>query len=408
VVNDAAGGARADGGAATNQAFDYDNAAVPSEGVWVNGTGVNSPSWTLDLGGLYADGELAAILVFANRYRALTAANRVELLNWLGEPVFSAPLSGAGAITVRLPLGSLYAPSQTATATASPTASVTPVETTTPSVTATLSTGASPSATATPMSVHPVTVRVAATGQCFHFVEVLVFSAQGRLISHAPGAVAASLTAYDASPANAARNAIDGCIEIAESTGGVTGGCGFYHSVCGGSQWWNVTFAPGAGFPSGLPQPVGAIYFVNRVEGNLGPRLTAGGGALTTHRVDGSVISSYPLLASMVTHIPVNPIVLPGPHVGLEDATEEQKQTLVRSVRLQGPANTFMNFKEFMLLDADGVNVVLGKPTSAAMSYIGDASSYPSSEGNNGIVDAEQGDIDLCVSGASSRTACPA
>ena len=175
----------------TNGVIEFDNNATDSDGILLP-AGPQSPSITVDLGGLYSNDDIGSgnIIVWNNRYRLPAAGTRLELLNWFMEPIFNVTLTTtAGVQTVPI-RNATYYPSQTPTNTPSPsntpsntaspsqtrtgtpsssttasntgtaTSSITASQTATTSATSTLSIGASPSVTSSPMSIHPVSVRI--------------------------------------------------------------------------------------------------------------------------------------------------------------------------------------------------------------------------------------------------------
>lgn len=108
--------------------------------------------------------------------------------------------------------------------------------------------------------------------------------------------------------------------------------CPLFHSPCSaGVQTWETRFAPELPlYPFGLPQAIGSIYLINRIDGGLGTRIN--GGVAYTSRIDGSQVATYPLLPALVTSLAIAPIALPDPTLTSASATEEQRQTLARYV----------------------------------------------------------------------------
>lgn len=416
----------------TNGKFSYD---VPSlirndtnDLVILNASGMAAGEgavYQLDLGGLYAQDELNGIWLWANRFRAPSVPISVELWNTNGMRIFNftvrtAP-SGAQYINIARS-GGFYAgsatpsasgspsnsrsPSQTPSNTRSSTASLTntPSNTPSPSVTlstsssrtATLSGGATPSATASPMSEHPTSVSVRMGNVCMNFVELLAFNTQGRLISAARDGASFSLSVpTHSNPLLNASNGNDGCLEVSGSTGAVLPPCGLLHSVCNASALmpapftdsvYTITFPPLLpSFPTGEAQPVGSVYFINRMDGGFGSRIVAGGGRLTLDRADGSQVGpSLALLSGSVTQWQVNNITLP-PILAEGTWSESDKMLRVRYVTITSVGNLLLSFREFMLLDEAGVNVALRKPVSGSPQ---DASGSLAS-GNDGVIDTD-------------------
>jgi hypothetical protein len=104
-------------------------------------------------------------------------------------------------------------------------------------------------------------------------------------------------------------------------------GSNLSHAVCGSSQWLRVAF------PDGAPRNVSTMYFFNRAEPGYNNRITSGRGNVTLLRADGSVTARFPLANGSVTTAVVQPAA-PLAGVPVATATEEQKQRLVKSVRV--------------------------------------------------------------------------
>jgi hypothetical protein len=225
--------------------------------------------------------------------------------------------------------------------------------------------------------------------------------------AHAPhahpllGGVASMLPA----PYNAGADAFnvnDYCME-ATSAGAVTGGCALAHTNCSTdinpTKSVTVTFAPQLPlFPRAQPQAVGSVYFLNRGDGGLGSRITAGGGYLSLDLANGSALATYPLYANLVTQTQVAPITYSSPPAA--DATEWQKQNLVRYVYLQtsGIADSFLHLKELMVLDDTDTNVALNQLVTGTPQYLGDATPYYLSMATDGVVDRDASPLNMCHS----------
>lgn len=117
----------------------------------------------------------------------------------------------------------------------------------------------------------------------------------------------------------------------------------------------------------------------NPVADCCNDRITLGWGNITMHRTDGSQVGpAYKLYKDAVTTIQVNPVALPTPAVTLENATEDQKQTMVRWVNVQAASGQMLNFKELMIFDNEFRLVSLNKPVTGTIPYVGagDPSTY--------------------------------
>lgn len=138
------------------------------------------------------------------------------------------------------------------------------------------------------------------------------------------------------------------CMET-DNVGTTSGGCGLYNSTCssGSSAWWRMNFGPTNNplYPTGYPSPIGAIYYVNRIDLASGTAITIGRGNLTLVRPDGSEAGRYPLDSRLITSIYVNNITLPPPAITIDTATESQKAQLVAAVRIKINQNAYLNFK---------------------------------------------------------------
>jgi hypothetical protein len=160
---------------------------------------------------------------------------------------------------------------------------------------------------------------------CLNLYELLVLDTAARLVSPASvGAVATMSSVYD--PAWGPSSAIDMLVDLSQA-GLPLGGSGLAHTVCAGNQWWRVAF------PGGTPRNVSTVYFFNRQDGGLGTRITSGRGNVTLLRADGSEAGQYPLASGAVTTMAVQPAAPPA-GMPVATATEEQKQRLVKSVRV--------------------------------------------------------------------------
>jgi hypothetical protein len=110
---------------------------------------------------------------------------------------------------------------------------------------------------------------------------------------------------------------------------------------------------------------------------------------MTLFRADGSTASTFNLVSTMVSSWYVDTVNLASRGISVDTATEDQKQTLVKTVRLTAAAGQFLHFKELMVLDGDGYNVALKKPVTGVPQYIGDPSTYLNVNGNDGIIDGD-------------------
>ena len=310
----------------------------------------------LPLQGLYNISRV----IFWNRADGATISNRaigatVSLLNANNGIVAQFTL-GSGLIQQWFPI-TYFPPSATPSSTASPSTTPTPSFTGTgsPSSTGTptssLSPGVSVSATATmtasPLSPLPANLRLSLNGTCLHFLEVLVFSTSGKLLSSGAAATASSTFAVENGP----EDGIDGCMAV-DGAGLPVAPCAPVHTQCTDPQWWCMAFGPTNDplYPTGYPTPVGSIYFVNRIDGNVGGRVTAGNGSIAMYRQDGS-IAAGPLFpsAQLVSWWQVAPITLPAPAVTVAAATGDQLDTLVAAVRVEAAPAQYLNFREIMV-----------------------------------------------------------
>jgi hypothetical protein len=388
----------------TNGVFSYDvNSLVPSASndlVVINASGLSDMGeYRLDLGGLYGAADLTGVWLFNNRYR-MPAANsgiRIEFQNMFEQTVFNYSLGanrGAEFVNVAT-FGGLYpgsdspspsqtpsntgSPSNTRSSTASPsttasstrtqtstgtpsrtgTSSVSATASLTASPSATLSSGASPSVTPSPAPTNPVALRISVSlNQCLNFNEVLVFDTTGRLISsNASGAtVAFNVPAYSSTLNVWQGN--DFCFDLA-ATGGPVAPCQLAHAQCNASGMsgapdgvttYTLTFAPTDEWPGGLPQAVGSVVYVNRVDtttvANMN-RILVGRGNMTLLRVDGSVAADVQLGSNQSTTLTVAPITLPPvPHPDTDPSvTEDDKQNKVRYVQLNSTSTQYLHFK---------------------------------------------------------------
>jgi hypothetical protein len=139
-------------------------------------------------------------------------------------------LCSRGSSYVRRALFSLANPLPSQTPSNTPSGSNTPSNSGTPSRT--------PTATITPASAYPVSLRVSIGANSFlNFVEALVFSTTGQLLSSAVapgqfGAVANQTTTY---PGTAAINGIDFCIDP------YSGACPYAYTLAdAGGDYWQV------------------------------------------------------------------------------------------------------------------------------------------------------------------------
>jgi hypothetical protein len=380
VADNGAGAATAASG--SNGLYTYDvDSLVPSASndvVVVNATGLATPAeYRLDLGGLYGAADLAGVWLWHHRFRLPPAGVRVELQNFYAQTVFGTAVSTSrGAEWLHIAsLGGLVpgsfsaSPSQTATNTASSSATRTPSRTPTSSLTATasptaspsatLSSGASPSVTPSPAPTNPVAARITLGGaQCLNFNELLVFSTSGQLISsNVSGAtVALNVPAYSSALNEFQGN--DNCFDTS-ATGVTMAPCALCHGACnasglsgapGGVTTYTVTFAPTPEWPGGLPQPVGSVIFVNRMESGSpsnSARITVGRGNVSLLRVDGSEAASAPLSSGSATTLQVANITLPPvPNPDSDPSvTEEDKQLKVRYVRVATTGSNYLHFK---------------------------------------------------------------
>jgi hypothetical protein len=82
-------------------------------------------------------------------------------------------------------------------------------------------------------------------------------------------------------------------------------------------------------------------------------------------------------------------------------ASPDDKLRQVRYVRIAAAPAQYLQFKEAMLFDADGVNVLLRKPAYGSPVYTGDPSTYTHAAGNDGVVDSDATPLNMYHSSAT-------
>ena len=237
--------------------------------------------------------------------------------------------------------------------TMTPTASLSPSVSATPSasLTGSISMSMTMTPTGTPAPSNAVRVRVNANlaGQCLNFIELFVFDHTGKNIgATAAGATVTASSVYGTNvPQWAADfNADSYVYEPLQQ---------FYNDACSAStDYYQVLFPPGPGFPGGMPSPVAQIIYANRMNANT--RITASGASMQMFANNGTMIASAPFTSSGT--VSVFNFTMPGYFSGaplykdptLLSQTSTLARTLgVRYVRIVAGAGSYINFRELMV-----------------------------------------------------------
>ena len=241
-----------------------------------------------------------------------------------------------------------YGTSPTNTLSGTPSPSVTPSASATRSGTpiSTVSSTGTPSASLTPLSPNPVRVRITTSGtaECLNFVEMFVFSSTAQNVAaSAAGAILKTSSTYGLNVAAYGGDLLaDPIVAAASST--------FVNTLCNGAttDYYQATFPATRAFPAGLPVPVSAVYFVNRLDGGFNTRITAAAGAVQLFSTNGSQVASGSLSAASVTTLTFGPLLAAPTPNPTSDAqvSPSQRAAAVRWVTVYAAPASCLKFRE--------------------------------------------------------------
>lgn len=265
--------------------------------------------------------------------------------------------------------------------TPTPTLTVSPLPSMTASATSTLSAGAAASATATrtivPVPV-PNAVEVRNTGgNALGLTELLAFTASGRLLNAAPGAVASTSTIGNASLVN------DWCWNS-------------YNTAQCPPFVGTELVAPSSVRTTWVnPEPVASVWFINRAAGTaLQQRIIQSQSAFVdVVNADGTVSATLPIttaaIVSTLSFAPMNTAPTYPDASSPFQTSEANRQSLPRYAVITAPNAQFLNFKELMVFDTTNANVAFRKPVTGMPMYMGDAVPYLPQYTNDMIVNMD-------------------